>query len=42
MDRPSGSAAGLTGGGPSPFSDRVSDKMGSGTHPPMLPRASGF
>lgn len=35
------SAAGLAGGGPSP-PVLVSDKMGSGTHPPMLPSASGF
>lgn len=43
MDRPVGSAAGLAGGGPKiSFLVLVSGKMGSGTHPPMLPSASGF
>lgn len=42
VDRPLSSAADLAGSGPRPFPDLVSGKMGSGTHPPMLPSASGF
>lgn len=37
MDRLVGSAAGLAGGGPSPFLAPVSDKTGKGTRPSMLP-----
>lgn len=35
-------SSGPNWGGPSPFPAPVSGKMGSGTHPPMLPSSSDF